>query len=165
MSVNAILACDDNWGIGKDNDLPWPRNDYDMKWFRENTTGGVVVMGRKTWESIGSKQLPNRVNIVVTSQGHTYDDPKTRPTATWSGSMIDCINYLRAMHRGRKIWMIGGANIYKQTVPLCDHVYLTRIEGDYNCDAFFDPKLLSGFVCLTSTKKAPGCTFSIWSKI
>ena len=165
MSVNAILACDDEWGIGKNNELPWPRNDYDMKWFRDNTKDGVVVMGRKTWESIGSKPLTKRVNIVVTTQELMYADTKDKPAATWSGSMVDCINYLRAMHRDRNIWIIGGANIYRQSVPFCDHVYLTRMEGRYNCDAFFDPKLLEGFVQMATDNKIPGCSFSIWSRV
>jgi len=165
MSVNAILACDDQWGIGKDNDLPWPRSDLDMKWFRQNTTGGVVVMGRKTWESIGSKQLPNRVNIVVTTTDLMHGDSANRPTATWTGSLYDCIKYLKATYTERKIWIIGGANIYRQAIPYCDHVYLTRIQGHYDCDAFFDPELLDGFINLTSVEKVPGCTFSIWSKL
>lgn len=165
MSVNAILACDDNWGIGRNNELPWPRNDHDMKWFRNNTKGGIVVMGRKTWESIGSEPLPSRVNIVVTTQDLMHVDTAAKPTATWTGGMVDCINYLRATYIDRKIWIIGGANIYRQSVPFCDHVYLTRMEGQYECDAFFDPKLMDGFARVAIDSRIPGCTFSIWSKI
>lgn len=164
MSVNAILACDKNWGIGRNNGLPWPRNDYDMKWFRENTLDGVVVMGRKTWESIGSKPLPKRINIVVTSRD-LINDGDTKPDATWSGPMYECIQYLKSTYVDRKIWIIGGADVYKQTVPYCDHVYLTRFNDSYNCDAFFDPSQLGGFIEMSKTEKVPGCSFSIWSRI
>ena len=163
MSVSAILACDKNWGIGKNNDLPWPRNDHDMKWFRENTLGGVVVMGRKTWESLGSKPLPKRINIVVTSQDLMSGEVK--PNATWSGHMHDCIQYLSNTYTDQKIWIIGGANIYNQAVPYCDHVYLTRFDESYDCDAFFDSSHLDRFVEMATNQKVPGCSFSIWSKI
>lgn len=159
MSVNAILACDKDWGIGRDNDLPWPRNDYDMKWFRENTLDGVVVMGSKTWASLDSKPLPKRVNIVVTSQNLSGADE------TWSGPMYDCIRHLKAKYSDQKIWIIGGADLYLQSVPYCDHVYLTRFNESYDCDTFFDPIYLERFVMMTSNEKVPGCTFSIWSKI
>lgn len=162
-NVNAILACDDGWGVGKNNSLPWPRNDYDMKWFRDNTNKGIVVMGRKTWESIGSRPLPNRTNIVITSQDLMYNEGD-KPSATWSGNMVDCINYLKSTHIDRKIWIIGGADIYRQSVPYCDHVYLTKIEGRYDCDAFFDPNLLNNFTRGASVNK-PGCEFSIWRRI
>ena len=65
--IKAILACDQDWGIGKDGDLPWPHNTEDLKWFKESTIGGVVVMGKSTWNSLPRKPLPNRKNIIITS--------------------------------------------------------------------------------------------------
>ena len=62
--IKAILACDEDWGIGKDGELPWPHNSADLKWFKENTTGGVVVMGKSTWDSLPFKPLPKRENII-----------------------------------------------------------------------------------------------------
>ena len=64
--IKAILACDEDWGIGKDGDMPWPHNPADLKWFKENTTGGVVVMGKSTWDGLPFKPLPKRENIIVT---------------------------------------------------------------------------------------------------
>ena len=64
--IKAILACDEDWGIGKDGELPWPHNSADLKWFKEITTGGVVVMGKSTWDSLPFKPLPKRENIIVT---------------------------------------------------------------------------------------------------
>ena len=65
--IKAILAHDAKYGIGKDNDLPWPKNEADMKWFKAMTLNHTVVMGRKTWDSLPFKPLPNRHNIIVTS--------------------------------------------------------------------------------------------------
>ena len=64
--IKAILACDEEWGIGKDGDLPWPHNSADLKWFKDNTVNGIVVMGKSTWDSLPRKPLPKRKNIVVT---------------------------------------------------------------------------------------------------
>ncbi|MCV6900975.1 dihydrofolate reductase, partial [Escherichia coli] len=61
--------------MGYKGGLPWPHNSEDMKWFKESTRGDVVVMGRKTWESIGKKPLPKRKNIIISSERQTSDDP------------------------------------------------------------------------------------------
>ena len=89
MSVNAILAMDNNMGIGYDNTLPWPHNKKDMKWFRDCTSGHVVVMGRKTWESFGSKPLPNRINVVVTNK-----EVEGNPDRIERGEMVEIISTL-----------------------------------------------------------------------
>lgn len=162
MTVNAILACDENWGIGKNNDLPWPRNDYDMKWFKENTFNGVVVMGRKTWQSIGCKPLPGRVNCVVSSDTSTIEGS---PDVYIAGLDPNVLIQLRDKYFPQKIWIIGGSMIYKQTIPYCDFVYLTRFNGTYDCDTFIDPSLLSSFVEMASVQKTPECTFSIWRRL
>ena len=73
--IRAILACDQDWGIGKDGDLPWPHNPDDLKWFKEQTTGSVVAMGKRTWDSLPTKPLPNRNNVVVTSSEGDKDGP------------------------------------------------------------------------------------------
>ena len=67
MTVKAILACDADWGIGKDGNLPWPHNPADLKWFKQSTLNHTVVMGKATWDSLPVKPLPNRVNVVVSS--------------------------------------------------------------------------------------------------
>ena len=64
--IKAILACDDEWGIGKDGDLPWPHNPADLKWFKKNTLNCMVIMGKSTWDSLPRKPLPNRENMIVT---------------------------------------------------------------------------------------------------
>lgn len=160
MTVNAILAHDDKYGIGKNGKLPWPHNAADMKWFRESTNKGVVVMGRKTWESIGSTKLPNRVNVVVSGS-----EVEGTPDEKYSGDLRSLIKSLKLQYADRKIWIIGGANIYEQTLPLCDSIYLTHIPGDYDCDAFVPmDKFLDGYLPMAKKNQA-GLTFSIWSRV
>ena len=70
--IKAILACDDEWGIGKNGDLPWPHNPADLRWFKNNTLNSVVVMGKSTWDSLPRKPLPNRENLIVTTSKQEF---------------------------------------------------------------------------------------------
>lgn len=160
MTVNAILAHDDKYGIGKNGGLPWPHNSSDMKWFRECTNGHVVVMGRKTWESLGSKKLPNRTNIVVTRSEIEGD-----PDCKYNGDMTKLVSLLKVEYPDLKTWIIGGADIYKQTLPLCDSIYLTHLKGDYECDTFVPMNEYLKDRALLAKKEQDGLTFSIWRKI
>lgn len=161
MTVNAILACDKNYGIGKDNGLPWPRNEYDMKWFRENTKGHIVLMGRKTWESLDNKKLSGRINCVLT---HRVDNIEGDPDYVFSGDINKTIAFLKEKHPDKKIWIIGGANIYAQTIAHCDNIYLTQFKGSYDCDAFVDPVIFQNFIELAKVNKTTDCNFSIWGR-
>jgi dihydrofolate reductase len=160
MTVKAILAHDDKYGIGKNGGLPWSHNPADMKWFRECTDGHIVIMGRKTWESLGNKKLPNRTNIVI-----TRSKIEGNPDGVYYGDMCDLITMLKSEYPDLKIWIIGGADIYRQALPYCESIYVTKIPGDYNCDAFVPlDKYLAGYVEMAK-KKQDGLTFSIWRKI
>lgn len=131
MSVNAIMAVENNLGIGFDNRLPWPHNKKDMNWFKTSTTGHVIIMGRKTWESFGSKSLPNRKNVVATN-GYVDGDPDM----IVRGDIADIINEVQNKYTGLDIFIIGGANLYRQALPHCDKLYITRVKGTYKCDTF-----------------------------
>lgn len=157
--ISAIVACDTEHGIGKNGGLPWPHNAEDMKWFRENTEGGIVVMGRKTWESIGCRPLPRRKNIVLTtSQIHgDYD-------AVYRGELTKTLQVIQSDHPRSNIWIIGGGEIYRQTIPLCDRLYLTKFKQSYDCDTFLDPEQLKPFIRLVDSKNSELCSFSIWSR-
>jgi len=72
--IRAILACDEEWGIGRDNDLPWPHMQRDLAWFKQCTSNSTVAMGRKTWDSLPRKPLPNRKNIVVSNSNIRLPD-------------------------------------------------------------------------------------------
>lgn len=162
MTVNAILACDKNWGIGYKNRLPWPRNDYDMKWFKENTYNGIVLMGRKTWESLDCKRLPHRVNCVVT---HRIEDVEGMPDLVFNDSIGNIVTTLSKQYPEKKIWIIGGANLYTQAIPYCSNIYLTQFKTSYECDTFIDPSIFDNFRELAKVDKSTECDFSIWGRI
>ena len=150
MSLNAIVAVDGRLGIGANNEMPWPRNRADMRWFREHTEGGVVVMGRRTWESIGSKNLPNRINAVVTSGEMSNpvprgDDTVERPHWILAGDMKDVLWDLERMYFGKNIWVIGGGEVYRQALQYVDNLYLTTIPGKFDCDVFLDKREVDKF--------------------
>ena len=160
MTINAILAHDDNYGIGKDGTMPWPHNPADMKWFRDNTKGDVVIMGRKTWESIGSNKLKDRINVVV-----SRSRVEGNPDAVYYGEIRALIAMLGRDYPDLDIWIIGGADIYRQSMGYCDNIYVTRIPGDYECDTFVPMNnYLLGYV-EAAKKEQDGLTFSIWKKI
>ena len=140
MSVNAILAMDSNMGIGWENSLPWPHNKKDMKWFRDCTNGHVIVMGRNTWESFGSKPLPNRTNIVISTK-----EPNGEYDRWFSGGIELILNTLKEDYPGLHIFVIGGANIYRQALPFCDKLYITHMKGVYKCDTFMYNNDFEGF--------------------
>lgn len=126
--IRAILACDDHWGIGRDGDLPWPHNSDDLKWFKANTTDSTVVMGKATWDSLPVKPLPKRTNIVVTSSNSGV-----------TGSFIyvsfdKAEKFIVDRNRTDNIWIIGGAKLVDGLLHIIDEIWLSRIDGNYNCD-------------------------------
>lgn len=125
--LSLIAAMARNRVIGLHNRLPW-RLPADMRRFRELTTGHAIVMGRKTFDSL-PRPLPNRTNIVVTR------DRDYRPDgATVVHSIEDAIACADA---DREIFVIGGEQIYRQTLPLADRLYLTLVDSDFDGDAWF----------------------------
>jgi len=126
MSLSIIVAMAENRVIGVDNSLPW-HLPGDMKWFRRHTLGKPVVMGRKTFESIG-KPLPERDNIVVT-RNPGYEAPGCRVVAS-----ID--EAVEAAGEG-EVMILGGAELYRQILPRADRLYLTLVHAEIDGDAFF----------------------------
>ena len=129
--MNAIVAVDSNWAIGNKGQL-LIRIPADQKMFREETTGGVVVLGRKTMDTFpGRKPLPNRTNIVLsTNEDYRVDD------AIVVHGIEQLIDELKSYPDDR-IYIIGGDSIYKQMLPYCDTVYVTKIDREYEADAYF----------------------------
>jgi dihydrofolate reductase len=157
--INAIVACDINNGIGKSGALPWPHNAEDMKWFRDNTEGGIVVMGRKTWESIGCRKLPRRKNLVITNS-KIYGDYDMK----YYGNMQKVLQNIQSDNPYANVWIIGGGEIYSQALPFCDRLYLTKFKDKYECDTFLDPEQLKPFIRLINSKNSDVCSFSVWSR-
>jgi dihydrofolate reductase len=126
----AIAAMSQNRVIGHEGKIPWHLPE-DFKWFKKMTTGQVVVMGRKTFESIG-KPLPNRTTVVL-SRGR-FSHPGARMAADLS--QIDWTDPALA---GREVFICGGAQVYNQTLALCSDIYLTLVKREVEGDAFFPP--------------------------
>ena len=129
--MNIIVAADQNWGIGKDNKL-LVSIPADMKMFREETSGKVVVMGRKTLESFpGGLPLKNRRNIVLTSnRNYQVKD------AVIVHSEEELKEELKKYDTD-EIFVIGGESIYRMLEPLCDEAFITKIDHSYQADAHF----------------------------
>lgn len=129
--MNLIAAVDSNWGIGKNNQL-LVKIPADMKFFRETTTGKVVVMGRKTLESFPNGQpLKNRVNIVL-----THDETYQVKDAILVYSIEELWKELEK-YDSENIYVIGGESIYDQLVDACDVAHITKIDYAYDADAHF----------------------------
>jgi dihydrofolate reductase len=127
MILSAVVVVDENNGIGKNNQLlvHFPA---DLKHFKKITSGHTIIMGRKTYESMG-KALPNRRNIVISrNKGYQLSD------AEITHSLENAIDLASAES---EIFIIGGAEIFKQALPLLNKIYLTRIYKSFEADTFF----------------------------
>jgi len=129
--INCIVAVERNQGIGFNGSMPWPRLSGDMKWFREQTTDQIVIMGRKTWDSIGSKSLPNRINLVL-SRSKIEGADCCSPDTDW------LLDYCKTFYPYKEIYIIGGSAVYQHYLDIVDRFYITEIDADYKCDTFFD---------------------------
>jgi dihydrofolate reductase len=123
--LKAIAAMSLNRVIGRAGQIPWHLPE-DFKWFKKMTTGQVVLMGRKTFASLG-KPLPNRVNIVVTRQGEV-------PGVT---TLRDLAAFDESAYAPREVFVIGGAEIYAQLLNRCTDLYLSVVQREVEGDAFF----------------------------
>lgn len=129
--MNIIVAVDEKWGIGYKNEL-LVRIPADQRFFRETTTGNVVIMGRKTLESFpGGQPLKNRTNIVITSK----EDYQVKD-AIVVHSVEEALEQVKDVS-GENIYVIGGASIYEQMLSLCDTAHVTKINYTYQADTYF----------------------------
>lgn len=138
----AIVAMSLNRVIGKDNKLPWHLPE-DLRWFKKLTTGNVIIMGRKTWDSIG-KPLPNRENIVLTRS------KKPIPGARTVASLAE----LHPESDTRDYFIIGGAQIFAAYLHDCTEVYLTQVKREVEGDVFLPP-FEDQFECVETITDTP----------
>ena len=127
--ISIICAIGKNRGIGKDNKLLWHIPE-DLRHFKKITTGSVIIMGGKTFESIG-KPLPNRTNIVV-----TRDKGLKAEGCLLKYSLEDVIEEAKA-YKNKEVFIIGGGEIYKQSIAHADKLYLTIVDEETEADTFF----------------------------
>nr|AIA19259.1 Dihydrofolate reductase [uncultured bacterium] len=130
MTISLVVAASENNVIGKNNGLPWTLPD-DMKFFKNTTWGLPVIMGRKTFESMDNKALPGRINIIITRQ-KDYKAKDCVVVQSWNDAMFvaqetDC----------NEICVIGGGEIFKETITKADIIYLTRVHTVVDGDVFF----------------------------
>jgi dihydrofolate reductase len=150
VSFDVVVAADLDWGIGKANGLPWPKLQGDMAHFRRITSAcsegkvNAIIMGRKTWESaeMGGKPLPKRLNVVVTRQNLTVPEGVV-VAGTLDGALMAA--------RGDNIetvFVIGGAELIRHSLGHADlrWIYLTRVEGHFECDVAIPDLDATGFV-------------------
>ena len=126
MIVSAIAAIAQNYAIGKNNQLLWHLPN-DLKHFKQITSGHTVIMGRKTYQSVG-RPLPNRRNIVITRQ----------QTAIMGCEVVSSIKEALALCVAeQEVFIVGGAEIYKLAMPVTDRIYLTIVHQDFEADTWF----------------------------
>lgn len=135
--MKAIVAVDEKWGIGKDGDL-LVHIPGDLKYFKNMTMGKTLIVGRKTLESFpGGKPLPGRKTIVLT-ENQNYSSSECvicRDINNVQSVALACIS--EESDLGEDVFVAGGGSIYKKLMPLCDTLFITKIEGDFNADVHF----------------------------
>lgn len=130
MKISIIVARTLNHVIGKDNAMPW-HLPVDLAWFRQNTVGKPVIMGRKTYESIG-RLLPKRSNIILSRQGFKVE-------GAYSASNLEqAVELAKNFSDVEEIMIIGGGELFKQALSQADMLYLTEIQTEIDGDTFFE---------------------------
>lgn len=160
--LSLLVAADENNVIGKDNKLPWHLPN-DLKYFKNQTWGMPILMGRKTFESIG-KPLPGRKSIVITR------------SKDWNHDGVEVVHSVdeaieKAKQLGAKeIFVIGGAEIFQTAFPQANRIYLTRIHHQFDGDAYFpelspnDWDLMQSRLCSADQKNLYAHTFQVWER-
>lgn len=155
--IHLVFAMDPNGLIGSDNRLPW-HYPKDLRHFKKITEGHIVLMGRKTFESIikrNKKPLPNRHSVVATKHDFSYDHPDVT-------IINDVQTYLKS-HRKEDLYVIGGRSIYHQSLPFADRLHVTHIhqthEGDIYLDIDFDDFELK------KEEKKEDMTFAVYDRV
>jgi dihydrofolate reductase len=161
--ISLMLAADENGVIGRDNQLPWYLP-ADMRYFKNKTWGMPVIMGRKTFESLG-KPLPGRTNIVIT-RNKAWDFENVYVVHTLEAAIAHALSL-----GSKEVFVIGGAIVFKTALPVAGRVYLTRIHHRFEGDAFFPPLSLQEWQLVKSHSHAPdeknnyAYTFEVWERI
>ena len=146
--ISAIVAVDENFGIGFNGDL-LEHIPEDLKHFKELTSGHNVVMGRKTWDSLPKKPLPNRHNLVITKDPSIYE----LTNEVWFYTLRQ-IEVLMLKNKNVNYFIIGGGQIYEKLLPICDKVYLTKIMVSHeNVDTYFpNIELMDNWKCIEQSE-------------
>lgn len=129
--IAIVVAVARNGAIGKENDLLWHIS-ADLKHFKALTSGHTVLMGRRTYDSLPKKPLPNRKHLILTS-----DEGYPVPEGGERLADLAAFEAYRAAHPAEDIYVIGGGQVYRQLLPYTDRLYLTEVRADFEADTFF----------------------------
>jgi dihydrofolate reductase len=161
--LSHIVAASENNVIGSKNELPW-KLASDFAYFKNKTWGLPVVMGRKTYDSL-KKELPGRITIVVTSKTDWHPE-----NVSVENTIADAITKAKETD-AKEIFIIGGGEIFKQTIDIVDRIYRTRVHANVQGDAYY-PEIDTSKWKLTSEQSFPAdeknnypYTFEVWDKI
>ncbi len=154
IKLCSVAAVAEDGVIGKDNGLPW-RLPNDFKWFKQITKGGVIIMGRKTWDSLPKKPLPGRYNIIVTSQHDIENTETTFATKYLMGALSEAFRAAGKRNLD-KVFVIGGEQIYNAYKDMIDIHYITSIVAKIEGDAHY-PKLNLEDFDIEIVQDAPSC--------
>ncbi|WP_199753541.1 dihydrofolate reductase [Pediococcus pentosaceus] len=157
-----IWAEDLRHGIGKQQSIPW-HIPGDMAFFKKTTSGNTVVMGRKTFDSIG-KALPNRKNIVLSHH------PTSLPNSVVGVGSLSELQVIFETHPNEKFYIIGGSHLYNALLSQADELLITRIQKDYQCEVFAPDITQNEFKLASSVEhesieRNPAYTFETWIRI
>lgn len=165
MTLSQIAAVSENLALGKDNKLLWHYPE-DLKHFKATTLGKIMIMGRKTFDSFGGKPLPKRIHIVISHQ--------TRPNSEnvfYATSITAALQLAKQLIQEKslpeEVMIIGGGQIYKESLPLCDTLYLTFVHGQYEADTFY-PESYKQLFCQTRSQfieNNENLRLEIWKRI
>lgn len=166
MIISIVVAAAEDHAIGEGNALLW-KLPNDMKFFKNTTWGMPVIMGRKTFESMSSKPLNGRLNIVISRNQHSFNEQE----GVLAAKSVEHAIELAKSSDCNEVFVIGGGEIYRQVLPIADKIYLTRVHTNFpNADTFFFPldttvfKLTEEIPMEADKKHAFAYTFQIWER-
>jgi dihydrofolate reductase len=138
--IGAIVAIAENGVIGNGLEIPWHISE-DFKHFKRTTTGGIIVMGRRTWESLGSKPLPNRENVVITSSPEKILQQAQEKGVAENVRAYSSLDSAIEAYKNdeRNLWIIGGAKLYESALDKCDEMLVSHVKMSPQGDIFFPP--------------------------
>ena len=151
FEMKLIVACDPSGGIGFQDKLPWSKIQGDLPRFKRLTYNSAIVMGRKTWESLTKKPLPNRINLILTSQAFL-----SLPDDTFTISNLDQVT--------SEAWIIGGAQVINTNWDHINEVHLTVTYDHYVCDTFIDLLYLENNFDIIGIESFSDHTYQIWKR-
>lgn len=161
MILSQIVATSENFAIGKDNKLLWHFPE-DLKYFKTHTLGKIMIMGRKTYDSLG-KPLPKRFHIVISRSETKSEFSNVHFVKTIQEAVEFAKNKIGEYPE--EVMVVGGAEIYQQTRQQCDLLYVTRIPGRFDGDTFYPQNFAEGFSLKNRqmSEQHQGLAYEIWA--